>query len=184
ANLERNGTRERGARQNTFECVKAELRWRRERRASRGSLPPPSPPPTFLSLILAFLFSLLPFPSPNSNALPNPNRGGRWLERVKGPLGFQRPDMPNGSNCCTFPENEPPKATPSIEVPALSLDELKEKTDNFGTKALVGEGSYGRVYLAVLNNGNQVALKKFDSSSDSEASTEFLVQKQKDWFNG
>ncbi|URE37139.1 serine threonine protein kinase [Musa troglodytarum] len=85
-------------------------------------------------------------------------------------------DMPNGSNCCTFPENEPPKATPSIEVPALSLDELKEKTDNFGTKALVGEGSYGRVYLAVLNNGNQVALKKFDSSSDSEASTEFLVQ--------
>ncbi|URE37136.1 serine threonine protein kinase [Musa troglodytarum] len=69
----------------------AELRWRRERRASRGSLPPPSPPPTFLSLILAFLFSLLPFPSPNSNALPNPNRGGRWLERVKGPLGFQRP---------------------------------------------------------------------------------------------
>ncbi|RWW68766.1 hypothetical protein BHE74_00023684 [Ensete ventricosum] len=85
-------------------------------------------------------------------------------------------DMPNGSNNSNFPKNEPPKATPSIEVPALSLDELKEKTDNFGTKALVGEGSYGRVYLAVLNNGNQVAVKKFDSSSDSEASTEFLVQ--------
>ncbi|RZR76609.1 hypothetical protein BHM03_00001451 [Ensete ventricosum] len=84
--------------------------------------------------------------------------------------------MPNGSNNSNFPKNEPPKATPSIEVPALSLDELKEKTDNFGTKALVGEGSYGRVYLAVLNNGNQVAVKKFDSSSDSEASTEFLVQ--------
>lgn len=41
------------------------------------------------------------------------------------------------------PKNEPPKAPPPIEVPALSLDELKDKTDNFGSKALVGEGSYG-----------------------------------------
>ncbi|KAD5507848.1 hypothetical protein E3N88_15551 [Mikania micrantha] len=31
------------------------------------------------------------------------------------------------------------KAVPTIEVPALSLDELKEKTQNFGSKALIGE---------------------------------------------
>ncbi|KAF3587429.1 hypothetical protein F2Q69_00026001 [Brassica cretica] len=36
-----------------------------------------------------------------------------------------------------------------IEVPALSLDEVKEKTDNFGSKSLIGEGSYGRVALCV-----------------------------------
>ncbi|KAK8984399.1 hypothetical protein V6N11_029714 [Hibiscus sabdariffa] len=30
-------------------------------------------------------------------------------------------------------------APPPIEVPALSLEELKEKTDNFGSKALIGE---------------------------------------------
>lgn len=74
------------------------------------------------------------------------------------------------------PKNEPPKAPPPIEVPALSLDELKDKTDNFGSKALVGEGSYGRVYLAVLNDEKQVALKKLDSSSESETNAEFLAQ--------
>ncbi|THU65020.1 hypothetical protein C4D60_Mb01t32740 [Musa balbisiana] len=74
------------------------------------------------------------------------------------------------------PKNEPPKAPPPIEVPALSLDELKDKTDNFGSKALVGEGSYGRVYLAVLNDVKQVALKKLDSSSESETNTEYLAQ--------
>uniref|UniRef100_A0A453RP90 Protein kinase domain-containing protein n=1 Tax=Aegilops tauschii subsp. strangulata TaxID=200361 RepID=A0A453RP90_AEGTS len=50
------------------------------------------------------------------------------------------------------------KAPPSIEVPELSFDELKEKTDDFGSKALVGEGSYGRVYYAVLENGTHVAV--------------------------
>ncbi|KAJ8499423.1 hypothetical protein OPV22_009975 [Ensete ventricosum] len=84
--------------------------------------------------------------------------------------------MPKGSKYSAVPNNEPPKAPPPIEVPALSLDELKDKTDNFGSKALVGEGSYGRVYLAVLNDEKQVALKKLDSSSESETNTEYLVQ--------
>jgi len=39
------------------------------------------------------------------------------------------------------------------------LEELKEKTDNFGSKSLVGEGSYGRVYYAVLSDGQHVAIK-------------------------
>lgn len=47
-------------------------------------------------------------------------------------------------------------------MPALPLDELKEKTDNFGSKALIGEGSYGRVYYANLENGKAVAVKKLD----------------------
>ncbi|KAF9601860.1 hypothetical protein IFM89_023625 [Coptis chinensis] len=41
----------------------------------------------------------------------------------------------------------PPKILP-IEMPAISLDELKRLTSNFGTKALVGEGSYSRVFSA------------------------------------
>ncbi|KAF3486164.1 hypothetical protein F2Q69_00052503 [Brassica cretica] len=39
-----------------------------------------------------------------------------------------------------------------------------EKTENFGSKALIGEGSYGRVYYATLNDGVTVALKKLDVS--------------------
>ncbi|KAF3329446.1 protein kinase Pti1 [Carex littledalei] len=65
---------------------------------------------------------------------------------------------------------------PQIEVPSLSLEELKEKTDNFGSKALIGEGSYGRVYLAVLNNGKQAAVKKLDVSAEPEPNSEFLNQ--------
>lgn len=71
---------------------------------------------------------------------------------------------------------ETQKAPPPIEVPALSLDELKEKTDNFGSKALIGEGSYGRVYYAALNNGKAVAVKKLDVSSEPESNNEFLTQ--------
>uniref|UniRef100_A0A7N0SW13 non-specific protein-tyrosine kinase n=2 Tax=Kalanchoe fedtschenkoi TaxID=63787 RepID=A0A7N0SW13_KALFE len=68
------------------------------------------------------------------------------------------------------------KAPPTIEVPQLSLEELKEKTDNFGSKSLIGEGSYGRVYYAILNSGKAVAVKKLDVSSDPEPNNEFLTQ--------
>ncbi|KAK8709511.1 hypothetical protein V6N13_060526 [Hibiscus sabdariffa] len=67
-------------------------------------------------------------------------------------------------------------APPPIEVPALSLEELKEKTDNFGSKALIGEGSYGRVYYANLDNGKTLAVKKLDVSSEAESDVEFLTQ--------
>nr|KJB08236.1 hypothetical protein B456_001G073400 [Gossypium raimondii] len=56
------------------------------------------------------------------------------------------------------------KSSSLIEVPAL-LEELKEKTDNFGSNALIGEGSYGRVYYANLNDGKTVAVKKLDVST-------------------
>jgi pto-interacting protein 1 len=68
------------------------------------------------------------------------------------------------------------KEPPPIEVPALSLSELKEKTGNFGSKALVGEGSYGRVYYAMFSGEKQVGVKKLDSSSDPEPEFEFLTQ--------
>lgn len=58
----------------------------------------------------------------------------------------------------------------------MSLEELKEKTDNFGSKALIGEGSYGRVYYATLENGKAVAVKKLDVSQEPESNVEFLTQ--------
>ncbi|XP_010246424.1 PREDICTED: PTI1-like tyrosine-protein kinase 1 isoform X1 [Nelumbo nucifera] len=73
-------------------------------------------------------------------------------------------------------KTEVQKAPPPIEVPALSLDDLKEKTDNFGSKSLIGEGSYGRVYYATLNSGQTVAVKKLDVSSEPESNVDFLTQ--------
>jgi pto-interacting protein 1 len=64
---------------------------------------------------------------------------------------------------------------PTIDVPELSLDDLKEKTENFGSSALIGEGSYGRVYHATLDDGRQAALKKLDAS-ENEPNDEFLKQ--------
>ncbi|KAL5700377.1 non-specific serine/threonine protein kinase [Ranunculus cassubicifolius] len=64
-----------------------------------------------------------------------------------------------------------PKGTQSLKVqpiavPSISVDEVKDVTDNFGTKALVGEGSYGRVYYGVLRNGLPAAIKKLDSNGN------------------
>ncbi|ERN01990.1 pto-interacting protein 1 [Amborella trichopoda] len=61
-----------------------------------------------------------------------------------------------------------------IEVAAISVDELKEITDNFGSKALIGEGSYGRVYYGVLKSGQAAAIKKLDASKQPDQ--EFLAQ--------
>ncbi|KAG8371832.1 hypothetical protein BUALT_Bualt12G0004100 [Buddleja alternifolia] len=69
----------------------------------------------------------------------------------------------------------PQKVLP-IEIPALSLDELNRVTGNFGTKALIGEGSYGRVFYAKLNNGQPAAIKKLDTSSSPEPDTDFAGQ--------
>ena len=71
------------------------------------------------------------------------------------------------------------KEPTTIDVPAMSLSELKEKTESFGTKALIGEGSYGRVYYANFNDGKAVAVKKLDNSSEPETNIEFLTQVSK-----
>lgn len=57
----------------------------------------------------------------------------------------------------------------------MSLDDLKQKTDDFGSSALIGEGSYGRVYHAALDDGRQAAVKKLDAS-ENEPNDEFLKQ--------
>ncbi|KAG6768665.1 hypothetical protein POTOM_027592 [Populus tomentosa] len=83
---------------------------------------------------------------------------------------------PKGSKVSAPAKAEVQKEAPPVEVPALSLEELKEKTDNFGSKALIGEGSYGRVYYANLESGKAVAIKKLDVASEPETNVEFLTQ--------
>nr|GMD74001.1 pto-interacting protein 1-like [Ipomoea batatas] len=70
-------------------------------------------------------------------------------------------------------ETQPVSIQP-ITVPDLPVEELKDVTDNFGTKALIGEGSYGRVYYGILRNGRAAAIKKLDSSKQPDR--EFLAQ--------
>ncbi|XP_051202891.1 PTI1-like tyrosine-protein kinase 3 [Lolium perenne] len=103
----------------------------------------------------------------------------RWFccAHVDTPYQEEFPNSPEKANGNGFTQiGDHGKAPPSIEVPELSFDELKEKTDDFGSTALVGEGSYGRVYYAVLENGTHVAVKKLDTSADPEPDDEFIAQ--------
>jgi serine/threonine protein kinase len=61
-----------------------------------------------------------------------------------------------------------------IAVPTIPVDEIREVTKGFGDEALIGEGSFGRVYLGVLRNGRSAAVKKLDSNKQPDQ--EFLAQ--------
>jgi len=63
-----------------------------------------------------------------------------------------------------------------IEIPALPLNELNRLTGNFGSKALIGEGSYGRVFYARLSTGQEAAVKKLDTSASQEPDSDFAAQ--------
>ena len=64
-----------------------------------------------------------------------------------------------------------------ISAPLLSFDEIRGCTDDFGPQALIGEGSYGRVYYATLQE-RVAAIKKLDASCQPDL--EFLSQV---WFD-
>ena len=72
--------------------------------------------------------------------------------------------------------NGAPQKVLPIEIPAIPLDELNRMTGNFGTKALIGEGSYGRVFYAKLSDGMRAAIKKLDTSSSQEPDSDFAAQ--------
>lgn len=74
----------------------------------------------------------------------------------------------------SVPKDQPAKRIQPIAVPAIPVDELKDITDNFGSNALIGEGSYGRVYHGVLKSGHAAAIKKLDSSKQPDQ--DFLEQ--------
>jgi pto-interacting protein 1 len=54
------------------------------------------------------------------------------------------------------------------------MDEIREVTKGFGDEALIGEGSFGRVYFGTLKNGRSAAVKKLDSSKQPDQ--ELLAQ--------
>ncbi|WCJ41435.1 Protein kinase superfamily protein [Euphorbia peplus] len=100
----------------------------------------------------------------------------RENEHLRSPKHYTDGNPTKSSKFQAPVRTEVQKEAPPIEVAALSVEELKEKTDNFGSKALIGEGSYGRVYYANLDNGRAVAVKKLDVASEPETNVEFLTQ--------
>ncbi|KZV45615.1 putative protein kinase-like [Dorcoceras hygrometricum] len=64
----------------------------------------------------------------------------------------------------------------TIQVPSLSLAEVRQLTNNFRSEALIGEGYYGKVYYAELSSGQPAAIKKLDDSSSPETDSDFMPQ--------
>jgi pto-interacting protein 1 len=46
------------------------------------------------------------------------------------------------------------------------LEELNEVTRNFSNDVLIGEGRYAKCFLGVLKDGQNVAVKKLDTSEE------------------
>ena len=88
--------------------------------------------------------------------------------RVAGYPGVQRVNPPT--------QNPIQQPLQPIEVPVIPLEEVRAATENFGSNAIIGIGSYGRVYLGKLKNGRQAAIKKLDASNQQDSDNEFLSQ--------
>ncbi|XP_076936472.1 putative protein kinase At2g41970 [Bidens hawaiensis] len=112
--------------------------------------------------------------------------GGSVEDYVGGPTNNVTTAPPRGPPYGGSNRGEPRSSVPArsgaqqkvlpIETPALSLSELNKITSSFGTKSLVGEGSYGRVFYGKLSTGEEVAVKKLDTSSSTESDNEFANQ--------
>uniref|UniRef100_A0ACD5XBM1 Uncharacterized protein n=1 Tax=Avena sativa TaxID=4498 RepID=A0ACD5XBM1_AVESA len=98
----------------------------------------------------------------------------RENQHVKAPIN-NVDGMRKGLKDSATVKAEPQDSALSVDIPVLSLGELIEKTDDFGATALIGEGSYGRVYYAVLDTGTKMAVKKLDPT-ENETTSEFLAQ--------
>ncbi|KAH6558550.1 hypothetical protein KP509_1Z057300 [Ceratopteris richardii] len=83
------------------------------------------------------------------------------------PAAHQRPDPEHASGSVY--------SLQSIEAPSLSLMLLNQATDDFGSKAQIGEGSYGRVYYAIVD-GRAAAIKKLDTADRHDSIEDFLSQ--------
>ncbi|XP_071696554.1 G-type lectin S-receptor-like serine/threonine-protein kinase At4g27290 [Rutidosis leptorrhynchoides] len=55
--------------------------------------------------------------------------------------------------------------TANIELPVFSLSEILRATDNFSVNNLLGEGGFGSVYKGVLEQGQEIAVKRLSKSS-------------------
>ncbi|KAJ0538277.1 putative protein kinase RLK-Pelle-DLSV family [Helianthus annuus] len=51
------------------------------------------------------------------------------------------------------------------ELPLLSLNKIVKATDNFNINKKIGEGGFGPVYKGVLENGQEVAVKRLSETS-------------------
>ncbi|KAI3733051.1 hypothetical protein L1987_64267 [Smallanthus sonchifolius] len=69
----------------------------------------------------------------------------------------------------------PVKALP-IEAPKLPLADLIKMTGNFGSRALLGDGSYCQVYYAKLSDEQEAIIKKLDTGSSPEPDFDFTNQ--------
>ncbi|OIT35551.1 g-type lectin s-receptor-like serinethreonine-protein kinase sd1-1 [Nicotiana attenuata] len=55
--------------------------------------------------------------------------------------------------------------TEEFEIPLFDLSTITKATDNFSTKRKIGEGGFGPVYKGILEQGQEVAVKRLSKTS-------------------
>jgi len=63
-----------------------------------------------------------------------------------------------------------------VEVPEVPLRELNEITASFSDERLIGQGSYAKVYRAMLRGGHPVVVKRLEKPSKHASNVVFLKQ--------
>ncbi|CAH9107977.1 unnamed protein product [Cuscuta epithymum] len=64
-----------------------------------------------------------------------------------------------------------------FELPVFDLSTIKKATENFSIMSKIGEGGYGPVYKGILDNGQEIAVKRLSETStqgDDEFKNEVL----------
>jgi len=64
----------------------------------------------------------------------------------------------------------------TVEVPEVPLRELNEITASFSDERLIGQGSYAKVYRAMLRGGHPVVVKRLEKPSKHASNVVFLKQ--------
>ncbi|XP_062084646.1 probable LRR receptor-like serine/threonine-protein kinase RKF3 [Humulus lupulus] len=67
------------------------------------------------------------------------------------------------------PNTEP--SSRNTTIIKLSFEEVKRTTKNFSRENIIGRGSYGNVFKGILEDGSEVALKRFKNCSAAEDET-------------
>nr|XP_043630368.1 receptor-like protein kinase FERONIA [Erigeron canadensis] len=112
--------------------------------------------------IFGRIFDVFPSNSPGENL-------GTPISRAENSASVREP------RTIGAPKTEVPYSYLTIESPSLSLDELNKITGNFGTECLIEENlDCYQVFHGKLSNGKEVIIKKFNTSSLTDAESEFI----------
>ncbi|WCJ42990.1 G-type lectin S-receptor-like serine/threonine-protein kinase At1g11300 [Euphorbia peplus] len=89
----------------------------------------------------------------------------RWLAMPRGSVKKSKDMLLSERNHRTFSDADNINKVKLQELPIFTLQKLATATDNFDTKNKLGEGGFGPVYKGILQDGEEIAVKRLSRVS-------------------